>query len=394
MDENGTRNDEQKEFGRPWEEDTSGSDAEVVPLPGIVVDDGSEPNELADWEALAATADTEEFDVAPSAYSTQEYEGLAADVARANEEEWQQQAVSAPVAGVGSGMVGFDDVADTGKVDMDDHEYTAQAAASDFTLRVGSAVVIFGLFLGSLLLGAWWFAGFVILVMVVAVGELYATLRTLGYRPLALFGLLGVLLMGLGAVQVGPLAIGGWAAAMAVLTVLFFSLATRRQPLENSTVTVLGMVWVGLLSFAILIEKGPQPVAYILFLVLLVACNDMGAYFVGRSFGKRPLAPEVSPNKTIEGFFGGLIASLVVASILTTFPAWEPIGIARGLALAGVVGVFSPLGDLIESMMKRSIGVKDMGSVLPGHGGMLDRIDSFLLAIPAAYLLMRGFGLL
>jgi phosphatidate cytidylyltransferase len=277
---------------------------------------------------------------------------------------------------------------------MEDHEITAQAAASDFTLRVGSAVVIFGLFLGSLLLGGWWFAGFVILVMVVAAGELFATLRTLDYRPVALFGLLGVTLMGVGAVQVGPLAIGGWAAAIAVLTILFFSLATRRHPMENAAVTITGMAWVGLLSFAVLIERGPQPVAYILFLVLLIAFNDMGAYFVGRSFGKRPLAPSISPSKTVEGFFGGLIASMVIASILTTFPAWETIGIARGLALAGVVGIFSPLGDLIESMMKRSIGVKDMGSVLPGHGGMLDRVDSFLLAAPAAYLLMRGFGLL
>jgi phosphatidate cytidylyltransferase len=397
VDENGPRDDEQKEFGRPWEDDTSESDATVVPLPGIELDEGDkndDPANLTDWEALAATPDMEDFDVPPSAFSTQEYEGLAEDVARANAEEWEQQAVSAPVAGVGSGMVGFDDVANTAKVDMEDHEHTSQAAASDFTLRVGSAVVIFGLFLGSLLLGGWWFASFVILVMVVAVGEMYATMRTLDYRPVALFGLLGVALMGVGAVQVGPLAIGGWAAAMSVLTILFFSLATRRRPLENATVTILGMAWVGLLSFALLIESGPQPVAFILFLVLLVAFNDMGAYFVGRSFGKRPLAPSVSPNKTVEGFFGGLIGSMVVASILTTFPAWDAIGLGRGLALAGVVGIFGPLGDLIESMMKRSIGVKDMGSVLPGHGGMLDRVDSFLLAVPAAYLLMRGFGLL
>ncbi|HEY5889983.1 MAG TPA: phosphatidate cytidylyltransferase, partial [Acidimicrobiia bacterium] len=214
------------------------------------------------------------------------------------------------------------------------------------------------------------------------------------YRPISLFGLLGVGLMGVGAYQFGPMAIGGWAAAVAILTILFFSLANRRHPMENATVTILGLAWVGLLAFAPLIEKGPQPVAYILFLVLLIACNDMGAYFVGRSFGKRPLAPSVSPNKTLEGFFGGFIASVVVASILTTFPAWDAIGIARGIALAAVVSFFGPLGDLIESMMKRSIGVKDMGSVLPGHGGMLDRIDSFLLAVPAAYLLMRGFGLL
>lgn len=405
MDENGPNEGDEKRFGRPWEassgsdedndepESESGAEPEregnVVQLPGIVVDDGEDDDLFFSEKDDSA----EEFDyVAPS---TQEYEGLAEDVARAAAEEWEQQAVSASVAGVDSGMVGFDDVAGTtARVTMEDHEVTSQAAASDFTLRVASGLVVFGLFLGSLVLGGWWFASFVIMVMVVSLGEFYATLRTVGYRPVALFGLVGVVLMGVGAARSGPLAIGGWAAMAALTTVLFFSLAPRRDALENTAVTVLGMTWVGLLSFAILIAQGPQPVAYILFVVLLIAFNDMGAYFVGRSFGRRKLAAHVSPNKTLEGFFGGLIASMVVASILTTFPAWETIGIARGLIVAAVVGLFAPIGDLIESSIKRSIGVKDMGSVLPGHGGMLDRIDSFLVAVPAIYFVFRGFGLL
>lgn len=406
MDENGPNEGDEKRFGRPWEatsesddardEETeepgaeSERDANVVQLPGIVVDDGEDDDLFFSKED---DDEVEEFDYV--AHSTHEYEGLAEDVARAASEEWEQQAVSASVAGVDSGMVGFDDVAGTtARVTMEDHEVTSQAAASDFTLRVASALVVFGLFLGSLVLGGWWFASFVILVMVVSLGEFYATLRTFNYRPVALFGLVGVVMMGVGAVRSGPLAIGGWAALAAVTTVLFFSLAPRRDALENTAVTVLGMTWVGLLSFAVLIASGPQPVAYILFVVLLIAFNDMGAYFVGRSFGRRKLAAHVSPNKTLEGFFGGLVASLVVASILTTFPAWETIGIARGLVIAAVVGLFAPIGDLIESSIKRSIGVKDMGSVLPGHGGMLDRIDSFLIAVPAVYFVLRGFGLL
>jgi phosphatidate cytidylyltransferase len=398
LDENGPNDGDDKRFGRPWEEEDPAESeeeperqADVVRLPGIEVDNGED-----DDFALADDGEPHELDsLGSGVYSTQEYEGLAEDVARAASEEWEQQAVSASVAGVDSGMVGFDDVAGTrSRVQMEDHEVTSQAAASDFTLRVASGLVVFGLFLGSLLLGGWWFASFVILVMVVALGEFYATLRTVGYRPVALFGLIGVALMGIGATRSGPLAIGGWAALMAVVVVLFYSLAPRRHALENTAATILGMAWVGLLAFAILISQGPQPVAYILFVVLLIAFNDMGGYFVGRSFGRRKLAVDVSPNKTVEGFFGGLIASMVVASILTTFPAWEGIGLARGLVVAAMVGVVAPVGDLIESSIKRSIGVKDMGSVLPGHGGMLDRIDSFLLAVPAVYFALRGFGLL
>jgi phosphatidate cytidylyltransferase len=253
---------------------------------------------------------------------------------------------------------------------------------------------VFGLFLGSLVLGGWWFTIFVILLMVVSVGEFYSTVRSRGYKPLALFGLLGVVLMGVGAETVGPMAIGGWAAAATAGTILFFSLAPRRHALANAAITTLGMAWVGMLAFAILIAGGPHPVAHIIFLVLVIASNDVGGYFVGRSFGRRPLAPNVSPNKTLEGFIGGLVLSAMVAAVLAVFPPWEEIGITRALVTAGLIGILAPVGDLSESMVKRNLGVKDMGSVLPGHGGMLDRIDGFLFAVPAAYILFRGFGLL
>lgn len=410
-----------QEFNRPWEKGDDDEDtAEEVPPSGDASDDDADPvvEESAadpaesgqktsdettdsdsgdvDWAAMAeSTSRVDDFTSGQYlSATTQEYKGLAEDVSRAAEEEFEMQAVAATLPGVESGLVGFEDV--SGKVTDSEESYEAveQAAASDLTMRIASGLAIFGLFLGSLVLGGWWFTTFVILVMVVAVGELYANLRVNQYRPIALFGIAGVILMGVGAHNAGAAAIGGWAGFAALATILFFSLTPRRNPVENVSVTVLGVAWVGMLSFAILVANGPHPVAYILFVVLLIALNDIGAFFVGRAFGRRKLAPRVSPNKTIEGFIGGLIVVGVVASILVTFPPWESIGLAKGLAAATVVGLFSPLGDLVESMVKRSIGVKDMGSVLPGHGGMLDRIDGFLFAVPAIYFLFRAFELL
>ena len=374
------------------------AEAEVFTLPDIGEQgfEGSDDDDLSEWEAVASGADDLD-ELASEVYSTattQEYRGLAEDISRASKEEWKPQAVALTVPGVDSGLVGFDDV--TGDVSDPEEHYEAreQAASSDLAMRVASALIIFGMFLGSLLLGGWWFTGFVALIMVVGAGEFYAAVRASGYRPLALFGLLGVLAMAIGAQISGPAAIAGWAALFASGTILFFSLSARRNPLENSTATIVGLIWVGLLSFSVLIARGPHPVAYILFVVLLIAFNDSGAYFVGKGMGRHKLAPVISSNKTIEGLVGGLLVAIIASAVLTTFPPWQEIGLVRGMVAAALIGVVSPIGDLIESMVKRSVGLKDMGSILPGHGGILDRVDSFLLSVPAVYYLFLGFGLL
>lgn len=401
---------ERKGFARPWESEDEDDKGRVVPLPGfesppedeteetepdeqvtpgVSVDDGTD----VDWIQVEET----EFDVSQSDYTsatTQEYLGLAEEVRKAAEEQWEQQAVAAHLPGVDSGLVGFEDVSGRRLGSEEDFEALEQAATSDLAMRIGSGVVIFGLFLGSLLLGGPWFTAFVVLVMVVALGELYATMRTAGHKPLALFGLLAMILMGVGAHQAGVGAIGLWAAVATAITILFVSIAPRRQPLTDAAVTVLGLGWVGLLAFAIPIARGPFPLEYILFIVITVALNDMGAFFVGRSFGKNRMAPRLSPNKSWEGFVGGLLAGAMAASVMVSLPAWERIGLINGLILAGIVGIISPLGDLAESMVKRSIGVKDMGSLLPGHGGMLDRIDGLLFVLPSAFFAFRAFGLL
>ncbi len=366
------------------DQDTTPDDdraAEVVPLPGVEDVESGELDAFTSEEYITAT--------------TQEYQGLAEDVSRAAEQEWEQQAVAATLPGVGSGLVGFEDVSGTATESEESYEAAEQAATSDLAMRVGSGLGVFGMFAGSLFLGGWWFSAFVILVMVVSVGEFYATIRHSNYRPMALLGLITVALMGVGAHMTGPAAIGGWAALGAGVVVLFFSLTPRREPMSNAAVTIMGMAWVGLLAFAISLARGPEPEVYVLFVVLVVALNDMGAYFAGRSLGKRKLAPQLSSHKTVEGLAGGFILGAVAASVMATVPPWQDkITLGQALTAAVVVGVLAPIGDLGESMVKRSIGVKDMGSVLPGHGGMLDRIDGFLFAVPGVFLLFRGFGLL
>ena len=212
-----------QEFNRPWEKGDDDEDAaEGVPSSGDASDDDADPvvEESAadpaesgqktsdettdsdsgdvDWAAMAeSTSRVDDFTSGQYlSATTQEYKGLAEDVSRAAEEEYEMQAVAATLPGVESGLVGFEDV--SGKVTDSEESYEAveQAAASDLTMRIASGLAIFGLFLGSLVLGGWWFTTFVILVMVVAVGELYANLRVNQYRPIALFGIAGVILMG------------------------------------------------------------------------------------------------------------------------------------------------------------------------------------------------------
>jgi len=130
-----------------------------------------------------------------------------------------------------------------------------------------------------------------------------------------------------------------------------------------------------------------------IFLVLLVvmAC-DTFAYFVGSQFGKRKLYPAVSPNKSIEGGVGGLAGS-VLAVLLASITFLPQIGIIDGVFVGLLLGVAGQLGDLFESLLKRACGVKDSGTIIPGHGGMLDRLDSLLFAFPVVYFLAKyGYG--
>jgi phosphatidate cytidylyltransferase len=152
----------------------------------------------------------------------------------------------------------------------------------------------------------------------------------------------------------------------------------------GSMLLVLTLVGVPFGSLAHMI--GFDPWMFMGFMLMLWT-NDTGAYLVGRSIGRTKLMPAVSPNKTVEGFAGGVALTMGVAYILSSYH--EFLSVAEWLGAGAIVGVMATLGDLFESALKRARGVKDSGRILPGHGGILDRFDGLLLAAPALIIFLR-----
>lgn len=390
--------DDRPRFRRPWEDpssDDTDSDSQAESEPGPTDEPEPDDVDLGDWEKMAESPS--ELDFSQESYvnaTTEEYRGLAEEIARLRDSQFEHQAVAATMAGVDTGLVGFEDVTGRRGVTEEDVEAAEQARSSDLALRAASGLGLVAVLAGSLYLGGWWFTSFLTILMLVALGEFYATIRRVGFAPLALVGLLGVIAMPLLIHRSSIYALAGVAVVATVVVVLVFSLVSRRHPLENASITVFGMIWVGLLAFAVPIALSPHPVAYVLLVGLTIAMVDIGSYFIGRGFGRRPLAPVLSPAKTVEGFIGGLVAALLTVGVMSTLPAYADLGFNASIVLGIIIGLVAPVGDLAESMVKRSLAVKDMGSVLPGHGGMLDRIDSFLFAVPASFVLLYVLDLL
>jgi phosphatidate cytidylyltransferase len=155
---------------------------------------------------------------------------------------------------------------------------------------------------------------------------------------------------------------------------------------------MLGVLWIGGLGgFAFDIIKSEYYGWLVAALVVTVAVMDIGQYFVGRRIGKRALAPVVSPKKTVEGLVGGVLVALLVG---VGFSYFGPFDLGSGLLIGAVVAVVAPIGDLAVYVIKRAICVKYMSSILPGHGGILDRIDAMIFTIPAMWIAYSWLGLL
>ena len=174
------------------------------------------------------------------------------------------------------------------------------------------------------------------------------------------------------------------------LAFIYELFARSKWPFSNVAYIVLGMVYIGapfaLLDF-IAFDGDKFYANTVMGLLILSWANDTGAYLVGSSIGKHKLLPRISPGKTWEGSIGGVLITFVVGYLL--YFMFPELRLVDWLVLAGIVAIFGSIGDLVESMLKRSFDVKDSGSLLPGHGGLLDRFDAFIFLLPfaAAYIL-------
>lgn len=173
-----------------------------------------------------------------------------------------------------------------------------------------------------------------------------------------------------------------------IAAILFFYLVSRHdfsRSLADVSVLIFGTLYIGFtLGHLLLTRALPDGIFLIFFVVLVTWAGDTGAYYTGVSIGRTPLAPKISPNKTVEGLLGGCLLAVMIALIAR---AWfiPSLTIVDAVVLGIVLTLAGLIGDLSESMFKRGAGVKDSGGLIPGHGGMLDRLDSLLLTAPTYY---------
>jgi phosphatidate cytidylyltransferase len=287
-------------------------------------------------------------------------------------------------------------------------------AAGDLGRRVAVAALGIPLGVVVILLGGWTLAVVVGILAAIGTHEVYALAAARGWRPFPWVGVPAALLLVGFAVVAGGLA--GWApvALSVLLLVALVSMAAavfRRgaegDPLLAAGTTLIGVTYAGApMAFAVLLREYPGGGAtltgafLVMFPLVVTWMGDTAAYFTGRRFGRRKLLPAVSPKKTVEGGVGGLLGAVggaILFAILFLGPADGLIARDPGaptmgwMAAAGLgllIGAVAQVGDLAESVLKREAGVKDSGSILPGHGGVLDRFDAVYFTLPLTYALL------
>jgi phosphatidate cytidylyltransferase len=257
----------------------------------------------------------------------------------------------------------------------------ARPGDSDVLSRVLFALPLIALALFLVIQGGLVFAAGLFVLGCICMHELYGMYDRAS--PVRLAGFVGLAGLLVGALYGGQAQV--LLAATAALPVLFaLTLAQRHPSVGGMALTLLGIYWIGFgLAHAVLLRNLPHGEGIVIDVLVGTFLGDTGAYLGGRLFGSRPLAPHISPNKTVEGLLIGMACSVLAVWFAGRYQDWLP-G-AHALVLGLAVAVFAPLGDLFESFVKRQAGTKDTGRLLGAHGGVLDRLDAVLFTAVVGY---------
>ncbi len=269
--------------------------------------------------------------------------------------------------------------------------------------RVAVGVIFIPLILAAIWRGELWFLSLLEIIIVAGLFEFFALAQRKNLRPHRVLGVFG-------GAAIAPLIYFGmssqlWlfftALAIALIVVeLFAKPVPSGSPLLNVSATFFGVAYVaGMLSFLLLIREMPRMTggdyshagAWVIMIFVTIWMCDTAAYFCGLYFGKHKLFERVSPKKTIEGALGGFIFAIIVAVICRQIFA-KGLRLQEALIIGLIIGIVGQISDLVESLFKRDAGVKDSSTLIPGHGGMLDRFDSEMLVAPIVYFYLMAAG--
>jgi phosphatidate cytidylyltransferase len=260
-------------------------------------------------------------------------------------------------------------------------------------LAIATGLIMAVVLIGSLLLEPLLFVVAIFALIIGGLIELVRVLRGRGLKPAqpVMYLVAAVLVFGSWRAGTAALSLGVLLALLGAFAWYLFD-RQRSSVTTNVGVTLFACLYVPFTAahLVLVVRETPHYVGAVLGYAVLVSGYDTFAYAVGSLIGRRLLAPNVSPSKSVEGAIGATIATLALGAFV--LPLWPPWTLASGLTMAAVTCVVAPIGDLAESMLKRDLAVKDMGFLLPGHGGFLDRIDAMLLCAPALYYVLALYG--
>lgn len=257
--------------------------------------------------------------------------------------------------------------------------------------RIITAIIALAFFAPFVIIGGW---PFTLVIYAIATIGLYEILRMRDIKLLSIPGILtwialAVLLIPSSYEQQFYETVGytkiELAFAVTLLLLIHTVIVKNRFTFDHAAFSIFGALYIGI-GFYYFIETRLFGIEYVLYALIVIWTTDTGAYFVGRKIGKLKLWPDISPNKTVEGFLGGIIAAIISACI---FHYFIPIASSYWILIVVtlIASIVGQLGDLVESAIKRNYNVKDSGSLLPGHGGILDRFDSLLFVLPLLHFL-------